>query len=69
MNDSKSDIPYCGEPIDVVYTWVNGSDPHFRDALKHYLNKANYKFKDSSDERFDDKYELKFSLRYILYNI
>ena len=26
-------------PIDVVYTWVNGSDPAFLDDLKHAKEK------------------------------
>lgn len=54
---------YCGEPIDIVYTWVNGSDPIFQEDLKNYLSNSELSQKDTSQERFDDKYELKFSLR------
>lgn len=50
------------EPIDVVYTWVNGSDPLFLQNLNQYLNGKFHAY-DSSRQRYDDKYELKFSLR------
>ncbi|XP_034653744.1 N-acetylglucosamine-1-phosphotransferase subunits alpha/beta [Drosophila subobscura] len=43
-------------PIDVVYTWVNGSDPNFIEAIKQY--DPNY-----DPSRFDDKNELRYSLR------
>lgn len=51
------------EPIDVVYTWVNGSDPKFINDLNRFLNINISSKADSSKQRFDDKYELKFSLR------
>lgn len=54
---------YCGEPIDIVYTWVNGSDLVFRENLRKYLENNKHQYPDYSEERFDDKYELKFSLR------
>lgn len=50
------------EPIDVVYTWVNGSDPLFIYNLNQYL-KGRVRGYDSLSQRYDDKYELKFSLR------
>lgn len=50
------------EQIDVVYTWVNGSDPKFLKQLQHY-SKNSYRETDFSEQRFSDKYELKFSLR------
>ncbi|XP_057667171.1 N-acetylglucosamine-1-phosphotransferase subunits alpha/beta isoform X1 [Diorhabda carinulata] len=53
---------HYNDKIDVVYTWVNGSDPKFIKQLNHYLNNHNISC-DSSQQRFDDKYELKFSLR------
>lgn len=53
------------EPIDVVYTWVNGSDPKFIADLNRFLNRNSSNKVDSSKQRFDDKYELKFSLRYV----
>ncbi|KAJ8916550.1 hypothetical protein NQ315_000192 [Exocentrus adspersus] len=56
------DICPLHEPIDVVYTWVNGSDPRFLRNLHHYIKDKNESF-DVSKQRFDDKYELKFSLR------
>ena len=30
----KSDCPEMNEPVDAVYTWVNGSDPEFLSALE-----------------------------------
>lgn len=52
------------EPIDVVYTWVNGSDTKFQEELQFFL-RSKYDNVDSSKKRFDDKYELKFSLRFV----
>ncbi|XP_075168953.1 N-acetylglucosamine-1-phosphate transferase subunits alpha and beta [Haematobia irritans] len=46
----------CLGPIDVVYTWVNGSDPEFINSISKYS--SNY-----DNSRFDDKNELKYSLR------
>lgn len=62
-NNNNNEYNYCGEPIDVVYTWVNGSDRNFKTSMKHYLTKQNYQSNDFLEARFDDKYELKFSLR------
>ncbi|XP_011495372.1 PREDICTED: N-acetylglucosamine-1-phosphotransferase subunits alpha/beta [Ceratosolen solmsi marchali] len=47
-------------PIDVVYTWVNGSDPQFLENLKKYVSATNA---NSAASRFNDKDELKYSLR------
>ena len=30
----KSDCPKLKEPVDAVYTWVNGSDPDFKSSLE-----------------------------------
>ena len=30
----KSDCPKLDEPVDAVYTWVNGSDPDFKSSLE-----------------------------------
>ena len=30
----KSECPELDEPVDAVYTWVNGSDPDFQNSLK-----------------------------------
>lgn len=58
----------CGfgnEPIDVVYTWVNGSDPHFVKSLKRYSKDFQSKTIDKSSTRYFDRHELKFSLRLV----
>jgi UDP-N-acetylglucosamine-lysosomal-enzyme len=49
--------------IDVVYTWVNGSDTKHEETLKIYLNKNFEKIDIFSKSRFFDNDELKFSLR------
>ncbi|CAH1118559.1 unnamed protein product [Phaedon cochleariae] len=60
-NDANYNCVYQ-EEIDVVYTWVNGSDPLFLTNLRNYLRGKNESC-DISKQRYDDKYELKFSLR------
>ncbi|XP_015515285.2 N-acetylglucosamine-1-phosphotransferase subunits alpha/beta isoform X1 [Neodiprion lecontei] len=47
-------------PIDVVYTWVNGSDPTFLKNLEKYVPVTDVNIATS---RFDDKDELRYSLR------
>ncbi|CAB0036311.1 unnamed protein product [Trichogramma brassicae] len=47
-------------PIDVVYTWVNGSDPQFLESLHSYVPTTSV---NSAPSRFSDKDELKYSLR------
>lgn len=58
-------------PIDVVYTWVDGNDQEWKKIKNHYLsihNKTPSLVQDdsSSDSRFNDHQELKYSLRSIL---
>lgn len=47
-------------PIDVVYTWVNGTDPTFIDSLQKYISIADV---NAAVSRFNDKDELRYSLR------
>jgi len=53
--------------VDIVYTWVNGNDPNWRakkaECLKNEQNEIS-SFS-SSDARFQDNQELKYSLRSI----
>jgi hypothetical protein len=53
------------EPIDVVYTWVNGSDPEFLSQLEYYRNEGKILNSSAagSRRRFADNQELKYSLR------
>lgn len=51
------------QQIDVVYTWVNGSDTKFLLELQRYSRVNLSGDRDVSEQRFSDKYELKFSLR------
>ncbi|KAJ7733077.1 hypothetical protein DFH07DRAFT_846063 [Mycena maculata] len=46
--------------IDLVYVWVNGSDPLHRQARQELLAKTHYKTKDA---RFREHDELRYSLR------
>lgn len=57
---------FCSDndTIDVVYTWVNGSDPIFLKELKFFLKTRNISVDDKYlSQRFIDKNELQFSLR------
>ncbi|KZC05291.1 N-acetylglucosamine-1-phosphotransferase subunits alpha/beta [Dufourea novaeangliae] len=47
-------------PIDVVYTWVNGSDPTFLKSLKEHVPILDI---NTAASRFSDKDELRYSLR------
>ena len=47
-------------PIDVVYTWVNGSDPVFLQNLEKYVPILDV---NTAVSRFNDKDELRYSLR------
>lgn len=47
-------------PIDVVYTWVNGSDPVFLESLQKHVSIMDLGVTAS---RFSDKDELRYSLR------
>ena len=53
------------EKIDVVYLWVDGSDPGFQKELKRNLNKESSFFKecDTNQQRYRDNGELRYSLR------
>jgi len=47
-------------PIDVVYTWVNGSDPVFLENLQKHVPIVDL---GAAASRFSDKDELRYSLR------
>ncbi|XP_072758380.1 N-acetylglucosamine-1-phosphotransferase subunits alpha/beta isoform X2 [Anoplolepis gracilipes] len=47
-------------PIDVVYTWVNGSDPVFLENLRKHVPIMDLR---TAASRFSDKDELRYSLR------
>jgi hypothetical protein len=52
------------EPIDVVYTWVDGSQAEFQEQLQHYRKLEGCDNEECIGEnRFYDNDELKFSLR------
>jgi hypothetical protein len=50
------------EPIDVVYTWVDGDDPEFQRALRHHAP-SDHPVGAAGPRRFRDSDELRFSLR------
>lgn len=48
------------EPVDAVYTWVNGASARFRQGLARYVGGE---VEDASEARFRDNDELRYSLR------
>ena len=50
-------------PVDVVYTWVNGSDPTFVNSLKHTDLGMKSNKDDTKAQRFADFNQLMYSLR------
>ena len=56
------------EPIDIVYTYVDGNDPDFI-SMRKYISKKYYNPNNNTNDsnilgRFNDRDELKYSLRY-----
>ena len=50
---SPIDCPEISEPIDIVYTWVNGSDPGFQKQLQKFKAKEEkQKVKELDSRRF-----------------
>ena len=58
----QQDIP----PIDLVYTWVNGSDPQWLIEKERYQEGADHEVSDPS--RFFDNQELRYSIRSVMMN-
>ncbi|HWP92366.1 MAG TPA: stealth family protein [Thermodesulfobacteriota bacterium] len=58
------DKSYLEESIDVVYTWVDGTKPKFKERLKTYWHDALSVLPESiSSQRFRNNDELRYSLR------
>ncbi len=58
------------EPVDIVYTWVDGSDPEWRarmTALRDRLDLRTTASSSLSESRFTSRDELRFSLRSLEY--
>lgn len=51
------------EPIDAVYTWVNGSEESFQKIKALFANSGNYNLSHNGLNRYVDRNELKYSLR------
>jgi hypothetical protein len=52
------------DTIDVVYTWVDSSDPNWQKIRKKYISDSHAKLESAgNEERFLDRDELKYSLR------
>ena len=49
---SPIDCPEITEPIDIVYTWVNGSDPDFQEQLENFKAKEGKPEKELDSRRF-----------------
>ena len=53
-----------GEPIDVVYTWVDSADPEWRASKNTWANRTRIDLPISeNEERFLNRDELRYSLR------
>ncbi len=52
-------------PIDVVYTWVDGSDPQWLQRRAPFLRDASGHHEDNHDTRYESLDELRYSLRSI----
>jgi CDP-glycerol glycerophosphotransferase (TagB/SpsB family) len=53
-----------GEPIDVVYTWVDSADPQWEAERQEWANLQNTELDSAdNDERYLDRDELRYSLR------
>ena len=63
--ENHDDRPYNGYPIDMVYTWVNGSDPEFLKSVEHHAKMMMAtQFGDAtSAARFFDWDTMRYSLR------
>eukprot|EP01064_Diplonema_japonicum_P009987 TRINITY_DN17370_c0_g1_i1.p1 TRINITY_DN17370_c0_g1~~TRINITY_DN17370_c0_g1_i1.p1 ORF type:complete len:1079 (+),score=253.70 TRINITY_DN17370_c0_g1_i1:51-3287(+) len=64
----------CQEPIDVVYTWVNGSDPWMKKNVHYFKNELLVDDNSTFDEtktsasRFQDNQEMRYSFRSLVRN-
>ena len=59
----------CGFPIDLVYLWVDGHRPEFIKEKNYWKQKLNVaESEDTSDSRFIDNEELRYSLRSVAKN-
>jgi len=66
MTSINADLPspHQDEPIDLVYTWVDGSDPAFLRSLRTFAADANGVIDPSCDQRqYRNNDELRYSLR------
>lgn len=65
-DESVFDVPQIDDitfPIDVVYTWVDGADPQWREKLNQHRLRAGYHAEATSPSRFHSRDELRYSLR------
>lgn len=60
----KKDPPRDYPPIDLVYTWVDGSDPKWLNQKQKYLKESNdLSYKSYEEARYRNLEELKYSIR------
>ena len=54
----------CEEPVDVVYTWVDSTDPEWQAARNTWAERQHIEMQSwGNDERYVDRDELRYSLR------
>lgn len=51
------------EPIDIVYTWVDGNDPSFEEEKRLWADATGAHVEATGSSRFENAEELKYSLR------
>ena len=56
----------AGEPVDAVYSWVDGSSPRFAHDLQLACAGADGSSADFRKRRFRDNGELRYSMRSLL---
>ena len=75
QNDGRLELPAAHlrtlqEPVDIVYTWVDGADPAWRARMHAAMESADLRTTEPSalaESRFTSRDELKFSLRSLEY--
>ena len=75
QNDRRLELPAAHlrtlqEPVDIVYTWVDGADPGWRARMHGVMESADLRTTEPSalaESRFTSRDELKFSLRSLEY--
>ena len=69
LSNSIQDYDSSSIELDVVYTWVDGNDLHWKDKKNKYTPNDFTIQKENSNQRYQNIQELKYSIRSIYYNM